>query len=88
MSQENNIINIDETQFVHKPDLEGVYAETDPVQREAMICSITTYRSPNKLNVGDVIPPLEITSLASKQKVDLWDLAQERPLVLFFGSYT
>ena len=80
--------NIDETQFVHQQDLEGVYAQTDPVEREAMICSITTYRSPNKLNVGDIIPYIELTALESGQKVDLRTAAEKRPLVLFFGSYT
>jgi hypothetical protein len=80
--------DIDESQFVHKKDLEGIYAQTDPVEREAMICSITTYRSPNKLNAGDAIPHIELTSLETKQKIDLRTLAEERPLVLFFGSYT
>jgi len=80
--------DIDESQFVHKRDLEDVNAQTDPVEREAMICSITTYRAPNKLNVGDAIPHLELTALASRHKLDLRTLAQERPLVLFFGSYT
>jgi hypothetical protein len=80
--------NLDESQFVHKKDLEGIYAQTDPVEREAMICSITTYRSPNKLNTGDTIPHIELTSLETKQKIDLRTLAEERPLVLFFGSYT
>jgi aminoglycoside phosphotransferase (APT) family kinase protein len=80
--------DIDESQFVHKKDLEGIYAQTDPNEREAMLCSITTYRSPNKLNVGDTIPHTTLTSLETKQKVDLRTLAEERPLVLFFGSYT
>jgi len=80
--------NLDESQFVHKKDLEGIYAQTDPDEREAMLCSIITYRSPNKLNVGDTIPHTTLTSLETKQKVDLRTLAEERPLVLFFGSYT
>ena len=80
--------HINENQFVHKQDLTEVYNETNIDEREAMICSITTYRSPNKLNEGDTIPHLELTALANKQKVDLRILAEERPLVLFFGSYT
>jgi hypothetical protein len=79
---------IDKNLFIHQQDLEEVYATADPVEREAMICSITTYRAPNKLNVSDVIPSLEVTALANGQKVDLRVLAAERPLVLFFGSYT
>jgi hypothetical protein len=79
---------IDEKRFVHKQDLEEVYAQSDPVEREAMICSITTYRAPNKLNVGDTIPHLELTSLESRQKVELRTLVEDRPLVFFFGSYT
>ena len=79
---------IDETQFVHQQDLEEIYAQTDLVEREAMICSITTYRSPNKLNVGDIIPHVQLVALESGQKIDLRTLAEKRPLVLFFGSYT
>ena len=79
---------IDESQFVHQPDLQAVYAHTDPVAQEAVICSITTYRAPNKLNEGDVMPHLELTSLAEKQPVDLRTLYADQPLVLFFGSYT
>ena len=82
------MITIDESQFVHQQDLEEVYAQTDPVEQEAMVCSITTYRAPNKLNVGDTIPHLQVTALANRQKVDLRSLAEERPLVLCFGSYT
>lgn len=80
--------SIDESQFVNQQDLEGVYAQTDPVEREAMICSITTYRSPTKLNVGDSVPHIELTALESGQKVDLRAVAEKRPIVLFFGSYT
>lgn len=80
--------SIDESQFVHPQDLEEVHAQMDPQEREAMLCSITTYRAPTKLNVGDAIPQLELTTLTSQQTVDLRSLAQERPLVLFFGSYT
>jgi hypothetical protein len=85
---ESKMIDIDESLFVHPQDLEGVYAQTDPAEQEAMICSITTYRSPNQLNVGDALPPVALTSLESRQTVDLRTLAAERPLVLFFGSYT
>ena len=79
---------LDEAQFVHKQDLEGIYAQNDPVEREAMICSITAYRAPNKLNVGDALPHITLTTLENGQPQDLRDLAAERPLVLFFGSYT
>ncbi|MCB8944778.1 MAG: hypothetical protein H6658_13595 [Ardenticatenaceae bacterium] len=82
------MIKIDESQFVNPQDLTGVYAQPDPVQQEAMICSITTYRAPNKLHVGDGIPHVPLTALADGQSVDLRDLAAKRPLVLFFGSYT
>ena len=79
---------IDASQFVNQQDFEGVNSQTDPVVQEAMMCSIITYRAPNKLNAGDIIPHLELTSLANKQPVDLRSLCAQRPLVLFFGSYT
>lgn len=79
---------IDKSKFVHARDLEDVSAMMDPVEREAMMCSIATYRAPNQLDVGDALPHLELTALASGQKVDVSELANERPLVLFFGSYT
>ena len=79
---------LDESQFVCRRDLEEVNAQTDPVQREAMVCSITTYRTPNKLDVGDPIPHLELTSLETRQVQNLEVLIQNQPLVLIFGSYT
>lgn len=84
----SEIDQLDESRFVHRQDLEEVYAQSDPLQREAMICSITTYRSANKLDVGDPIPQLALTALETRQVLNLGSLAQEQPLVLFFGSYT
>ena len=84
----SDIDQLDESQFVCRQDLEGVNAQTDPVQREAMVCSITTYRTPNKLDVGDPIPHLKLTSLETRQVQNLDILTQNQPLVLFFGSYT
>jgi hypothetical protein len=84
----SEIDQLDESRFVHRQDLAEVYAQSDPVQREAMICSITTYRSANKLDVGDPIPYVEVTTLDTGQVLNLGSLAQEQPLVLFFGSYT
>ena len=79
---------LDESQFVCRQDLEEINAQPDPVQREAMVCSITTYRTPNKLDVGDPIPHLELTSHETRQVQNLDILAQKQPLFLIFGSYT
>jgi hypothetical protein len=64
-----------------------VQSEPDPAWREVMRCALTTYRQPDLLHPGDMLPALTLTELGSRAAVSLhapWG----RPLVLFFGSYT
>lgn len=55
--------------------------------KELVYCTVTTYRRPDRLHVGDPVPALEMTPLEEGPKVAL-NAARGRPLVLFFGSYT
>ena len=40
------------------------------------------------LRVGDKAPLFTLKALDGKSETDLKELSQERPVVLFFGSYT
>lgn len=64
-----------------------IEAEPDPVVREAMRCALTAYRRPDRLAVGDALPALVLPRLDGTGTVDL-GAPRDRPLVLFFGSYT
>jgi hypothetical protein len=64
-----------------------VQSEPDPAWREVMRCALTTYRQPDALLLGDAIPRLSLTQLGSGASVAL-DAPRNRPLVLFFGSFT
>ena len=46
------------------------------------------YRRPDRLRVGDPVPPLELARLDGQDTVRLDAYAGDRPLVLFFGSCT
>ena len=82
-----NQSQIDEAKLFVQKDIDIVDAEADPVIREAMVCSLTTYRQPDRLFVGDAVPPLELIHLGSGEKTTLKP-ENGKPLVLFFGSYT
>ena len=68
-------------------DRELIEKQTDPELREAIECTVTTYRRPDRLDVGDAIPDLTLQRLDGTGGVRLSGL-RGRPLVLFFGSYT
>jgi hypothetical protein len=55
--------------------------------REAVFCTVSTYRRPDRLSVGDPVPELTLTRLKSDGPVEL-AAPRDRPLVLIFGSYT
>jgi hypothetical protein len=66
-----------------------VYAERlAPEEREVVIATVTRYRRPDRLVVGDRLPALSAASLQDASPVDLRGLADERPLLLVFGSFT
>lgn len=56
-------------------------------EREAALCTVTTYRRPDRLKSGDPLPALELTYLKDGAKTNL-GAERDRPLVLLFGSYT
>lgn len=56
-------------------------------EREAALCTVTTYRRPDRLKPGDPLPELELTALKDGGTIKLAS-ERDRPLVLLFGSYT
>jgi hypothetical protein len=57
-------------------------------EQEAVVCTLLGYRYPDSLAVGDRAPDLRLHPLDLGPSVPLGQLHAERPLVLFFGSYT
>lgn len=57
-------------------------------QQEAVVCTLLGYRHPDSLAVGDPLPPLRLHPLEEGAEVPIGQLHAERPLALFFGSYT
>lgn len=49
--------------------------------------TVARYRTPDRLQVGDQVPPLELSKLEGGT-VQLDQIERERPLVLVFGSCT
>ena len=76
-----------EAKLTDERDIEAVNAEADPARRDAMLCALIAHRRPDRLNVGDSLPALDLIQLGSDEKVRL-GARDGRPLVLFFGSYT
>lgn len=46
------------------------------------------YEIPDRLAVGDTVPPLTLTDLATGESVPLLAANATLPVVLIFGSYT
>ena len=65
------------------------YAEQlDGDEREVVISTVARYRRPDRLRAGDPLPDLTAARLDDGEPVALRDLADERPLLLVFGSFT
>ncbi len=81
---------IDERQIINRHDLDLVNSITDAEQREIIVCSIISHRRPDTLAVGDPVPALDLAYLEPTETMKTVNLAliSDRPLVLFFGSYT
>ena len=76
-----------------EPRDEGSLAEPrDVAHREAIRCTLAAYRRPDRLEVGDPVPGLELTVLTDLEPPgsDTVDIAAayDRPVMLIFGSYT
>lgn len=63
-------------------------AQADPGLKGAIACAIARYRRPDRLRVGDAVPPLELRRLEGTGTVRLDGFWGARPLTLIFGSYT
>jgi hypothetical protein len=57
-------------------------------EQEAVVCTLLGYRYPDSLARGDRAPDLSLHPLDLEPPVRIGQLHAERPLVLFFGSYT
>ncbi len=74
-------------QTLHPGDGEYIATLQDPALREAAFCTVTTYRQPEKLKVGDAVPDVELTAMHTGAKLSTAD-SFGKPLFLIFGSYT
>jgi hypothetical protein len=65
------------------------YAESLPAEeRETVVATVTRFRRPDSLLVGDGLPALDLLALDDTRPVALSSLVDGRPLVLVFGSFT
>ncbi len=65
------------------------YAESLPGdERETVVSTVTRFRRPDRLRLGDPLPRLEVLGLEDGRPVSLPSLVDGRPLVLVFGSFT
>jgi hypothetical protein len=65
------------------------YAETlPPEERDTVLATVTRFRRPDRLRVGDALPQLELLRLDDERPVDLGSLVAGKPVVLVFGSFT
>ena len=72
---------------LHPRDLQ--YLETlAGDEREAAVSTITRFRRPDRLRVGDALPHLELLRCEDGRPVQLESLVGGRPLLLVFGSFT
>lgn len=62
--------------------------ELDQQQQEAVVCTLLGYRYPDSVAVGDPAPELLLHPIEEGAGVPIGQLHRDRPLVLFFGSYT
>jgi hypothetical protein len=73
--------------YLHPLDRE--YADTlAEDERETVVATVTRFRRPDSLRVGDELPDLELLRLQDGGNVAVRSLADGRPLVLVFGSFT
>ncbi len=57
-------------------------------ERETVVATVSRFRRPDRLRVGDALPDLELLRLEDGTETPLASLAGGRPLVLVFGSFT
>ena len=78
--------------LVEPRDESSLTEARDAAQREAVRCTIAAYRRPDRLEVGDPVPQLELTVLSHEDTSgsDTVDIADtyDQLVMLIFGSYT
>ena len=57
-------------------------------EREVVVSTVTRYRRPDSLGVGDPLPDIAAARLDDGTPVALRQMAGERPLLVVFGSFT
>jgi len=57
-------------------------------ERGVVVSTVTRFRRPDRLHVGDVLPQLELLRHEDGARVQLRSLVAGRPLVVVFGSFT
>ena len=80
-------VQVNTEELIHQLDIDAVNSQTSGEQREVVYCTISTYRQPDTLSVGDVAPPLHLARLSDGKRISL-SPSDGTPFVLFFGSYT
>jgi hypothetical protein len=68
--------------------IEPYVEELGEEKREVVASTLARYRHPDRLREGDQLPALAALTLEDGTRVELRDLALERPLLLIFGSFT
>ena len=87
---------VDPAQIVDERDVEYILGdafskagvEYGEKEQAAVVCALLGYRYPDTLAVGDRPPQVSLHPLAGGDAVPIGQLHRDRPLVLFFGSYT
>ena len=65
------------------------YAQSLPAdERKTVVETVSRFRRPDSLGIGDALPELELLRLEDGAPVALASLVADRPLVLVFGSFT
>jgi hypothetical protein len=57
-------------------------------ERRVAVSTVTRFRRPDHLQVGDALPQLELLRHDDGTRVQLESVAAGRPLVIVFGSFT
>lgn len=77
----------EKNQFVNDTDYEYIANHLKGEQQFAAACSVIKYRQPDKLAIADPVPAIDLIDLETGATVNLGS-KRDKPLVLFFGSYT
>jgi hypothetical protein len=65
------------------------YAQTLlPAERDTVLATVTRFRRPDRLGVGDLLADVELARLDDGEAIRLGSLVSGRPLVVVFGSFT